>query len=286
MKTWVIGQQGMLARSLTRELRLRKIEFLATRKEEVDITSKSAVVSFIEKNHCDYIINCAAYTAVDLAEKEKEKAYDLNVLGVENLLDAAKRSSAKLIHISSDYIFDGKKNSPYLEEETPAPLSIYGQTKWEAEKRIEKSHLSYCILRLSWLLGYGENHFVAKILHKMKSEKELFVVDDQRGRMTSSEDAARVILQLLPYEGIFHFANAEEASWYEIASFIFQEVKKLKISIVCEKIHPIRSEEYPTAAKRPSYSVLDTTKVERLLNIAVRSWREVVREYLQEEARK
>jgi dTDP-4-dehydrorhamnose reductase len=286
MKTWVIGQQGMLARSLTRELHLRKIEFLATRKEEVDITSKSAVVSFIEKTQCDHIINCAAYTAVDLAEKEKEKAYDLNVLGVENLLDAAKRSSAKFFHISSDYVFDGKKNSPYLEEETPAPLSIYGQTKWEAEKRIEKSHLSYCILRLSWLLGYGENHFVAKILHKMKSEKELFVVDDQRGRMTSSEDAARVILQLLPYEGIFHFANAEEATWYEIASFIFQEVKKLKIPIVCEKIHPIRSEEYPTAAKRPSYSVLDTTKVERLLNIAVRSWREVVREYLQEEARK
>ncbi len=279
-KIWLIGKRGMLAQSLIEEMQKRQVDFVATGKEEVDITSKESLLSFANKGAWSHIINCAAYTQVDLAETEKEKAFALNVLGVEHLIAAAKASRAKLVHISSDYVFDGRKKKPYTEEDLPAPLSVYGQTKREGEIRIQNALSSFVMLRTSWLFGKGENHFVAKILSKMKATHELFVVEDQRGKMTFASDAASVVLDLLPCHGIFHFANAHETSWYEIASFIFESVQKFGLPSLCEKIHPISTIEYPTPAKRPLYSALDTEKVESLLKKRYPSWKEVLFSYL------
>ncbi len=284
-KIWIVGRKGMLARSLIEEMQKRGLDFLSTAKEEVDIASKESVVSFASKNEWSHIINCAAFTAVDLAETEKEKAYALNVIGVENLIASAKECQAKLVHISSDYVFDGTKRSPYKEEDLPLPLSVYGETKRRGEIAIQKSGIDSVILRLSWLFGKGENHFAAKMLRQMKEKTDLFVVHDQRGKMTASLDAAHVIVDLLSESGLFHFANQEETSWFSIASFIFEEAKRLGLPILSKKIHPIATGGYPTAARRPLYSVLDTTKVERVLKKPIRSWKEALSDYLQKERR-
>jgi dTDP-4-dehydrorhamnose reductase len=284
-KIWLIGKRGMLARSLLEEMEKRGLPFLATGKEEVDVTKKDDVLSFASTNEWSHIINCSAYTAVDLAESQKEKATAINVLGVENLVAAALECKATLFHISSDYVFDGKKKTPYQEEDPTGPLSVYGETKRASELLIQESTISSVILRISWLFGKGENHFVAKMLSKMKEKSELFVVDDQRGRMTAAKDASFAILDLLSASGLFHFANKEETSWYEIASFLFEEAKKRDLPTICEKIHPIKTADYPTLAKRPLYSVLSTDKIEKYIQRPIPSWKEAILDYLEKEMR-
>jgi dTDP-4-dehydrorhamnose reductase len=282
-KIWVVGNQGMLARALLEELERRKIPFHSTAKEEVDITCKEAVLMFASKGSWSHIINCSGYTAVDLAEKEKKKAFSVNVDGVKNLTFAAEKSGSVLFHVSSDYVFDGKKKEPYREEDRAFPLSIYGKSKRLGEKALQKASIPYLLLRLSWLFGLGTNHFVAKILNKMKETKELFVVNDQRGKMTSVQDAASVMVDLLPYRGVYHFSNSGVTSWYEIACYIFQEAKRRNMALACEKIHPVSTDQYPALAPRPFYSALATEKIEGLLKRTFPSWKEAVANYLQKE---
>ncbi|MDA9575648.1 dTDP-4-dehydrorhamnose reductase [Flavobacteriaceae bacterium] len=237
---------------------------------ELDITNIQQLVSYFSKNELDYCINCAAYTAVDLAEEQSDLAYAVNADGPKNLAEACKKHQVKLLHISTDFVFDGKKQTPYIETDMPNPLGVYGKSKWQGERNIQEIMEDYFILRTSWLYSEYGNNFIKTMLKLSETRDEINVVSDQIGSPTYAGDLAEVLIKIVLSSstnyGLYHFSNSGAISWYDFAVEIFTQFGK-KI-----EVKPITTEDYPTAAKRPKYSVLETTKIENNFDCTLKDW--------------
>lgn len=278
---WVTGANGQLGMALRQKGFSFLDEVFYTNKEELDITDRDAVSRFIVSHEIDTIINCAAYTAVDLAEEEPEKAEKINTLAVANLAELARKEDCLLIHISTDYVFDGHSNVPYTEKDIPAPENIYGKTKWAGEQAIIKSGCWHIIIRTSWLYSRQGNNFVKTILRLADERSEINVVNDQFGSPTYAEDLADAIISIMAneerieHEGIYHFSSEGVCSWYDFALQIIKVAKK-----DC-KVNPVATAEYPVKAIRPAYSVLDKTKIQKIFGIRIPEWQESLGRMLQ-----
>jgi len=246
--------------------------FFFTDVKDLDITNHGAVAGFIQSNKINVIINCAAYTAVDKAESEPELADAINHLAVANFAQIAKDKNIKLIHISTDYVFDGTNHKPYVETDTPNPKSIYGVTKLEGEQAMQQINpANSIIIRTSWVYSKYGNNFVKTMLHLAENRDEISVVADQIGSPTNAADLAEAILNILPQVSnetvkLFHYSNEGVCSWYDFANFIF-ETNKLKVII-----RPLESTKYPTLSKRPYYSVLNKNLIKSYFGIEIPYW--------------
>ena len=245
--------------------------------EELDITNFKAICTLIETHDIDTIINCAAYTAVDQAEEDEEKAMKLNRDAVANLANAAVKLDCLLLHISTDYVFDGTSDHPYTEKDPTNPQSVYGRTKLEGEQAIKKSGCLYLIIRTAWLYsGYGHN-FVKTISRLASERDELNVVNDQWGTPTYAGDLAEAIIRIMErddlpeLEGVYHFTNEGACTWYDFAKEI------VAITGAKCKVNPVTTGEYPSKAKRPAYSILDKTKIKETFDLEIRDWREALK---------
>ena len=275
MKILITGANGMLARAVCNEL--KEEELILTDVADLDITNIEAVRKFVNEVKPEYIINCAAYTAVDKAEEEIEIARKVNALGPKNLAIIANEEDITLIHISTDYVFGGDKDvkETYKEEEEKSPVTAYGITKLEGEQAITKSCFRYYIFRTAWLYGDGKN-FVRTMLALGKEKKELNVVVDQHGSPTYAVDLASIIHQAIekgiPY-GIYHATNLGYTTWYEFTKQIFE-----KANIDC-KVNPVTSEAFPRPAKRPKNSQLSKEKILKE-EIKIPNYEEALERYL------
>lgn len=245
----------------------------------LDIINKNSIDKFfIQHQNISCIINCAAYTAVDQAETDEEKCYKVNVEGVKNLCDISAERNIPLIHISTDYVFDGKKNTPYTPSDKTNPQSVYGQTKLEGEQIFMNSDAKGVIIRTSWLYSEFSKNFVKTMINLGKTKEEISVVFDQIGTPTYALDLAMAIKTIVPqlksHKEILHFSNEGVASWYDFAYKIFDYM-----SLNCN-IEPITSDRFKTLAKRPHYSVLDKSKIKNMFGIKIRNWNEALEECL------
>ena len=270
----VVGANGQLGQELMRRLGEKA---LGVDREVLDITDAAAVEKFAAEVEPEVIINCAAYTAVDKAESDADLARKINVDGVYNLA----RLGTKLVHISTDYVFDGRNWLPYSEDDKPNPQSIYGKTKLEGERRALEANSNTVIVRTAWLYSAHGNNFV-KTMRRLGAERaELNVVFDQVGTPTCAGDLAQAIVDILPQmnrenAGIYHFSNEGVASWYDFAVEIMAQS-----SLNC-KVKPIESREYPTPAVRPSFSVLNKAKIKKVFGVNVPYWKESLVECLKQ----
>ena len=257
MKILLTGSSGMLGLDLNRVLN-KNHEVLATPSSSMDITDLNQIESQISTYKPDIIINSAAYTNVDECEFNPNLAYKVNSIGAKNLAIACDKFNSKLIHISTDYVFNGENDRPYTENDKTEPINIYGETKLKGEEFIQNICDNYIILRTSWLYGINGNNFVKTMLELSKSHDEISVVEDQRGSPTYTYDLAIAIFELLKndYSGVYHLTNRGNCSWLEFAKNIFE------ITGIDVDLKPVTSEEFPRAAKRPKYSVLNNEKWE------------------------
>jgi len=272
---WLIGERGMLGRQIAGALHQGGLDFFASDRE-VDIGDLSALQAFSENKKISWIINCAAYTAVDLAESESEAAFLLNALGTENLARLASGLDARLVHFSTDYVFDGNLRRPYREDDLPRPLSQYGLSKWQGEKRLAAHCRSAFIFRISWLYGVFGANFVHTVLRLFRENDQVRVVDDQFGSPTYARVLARNIVRLIasdsPRFGLYHYCDHGVISWHEFAAAIME--RALRCGWLEKKIAltAIPSVAYPTRAFRPAYTALDSAKAVRELGFEVRDW--------------
>ncbi|WP_027126243.1 dTDP-4-dehydrorhamnose reductase [Gelidibacter mesophilus] len=269
----VTGAGGQLAHCIKKYVPKNKnFEFLFHDSESLDITSKSHVDQIFLEQEINWVINCAAYTNVDKAETDIEVAEKVNITGVQNLAQACKKSNSKLIHISTDFVFNGAHNKAYTEEDQPDPINIYGKTKLHGEREIVSILDAYFILRTSWLYSEFGRNFLNTMLRLAKEKDELQIVDNQIGTPTYAGDLAQFIIGLILTEsnsyGLYNYSNEGVASWYDFAKSIF-EIGEVKIDV-----HPIPSDSFPTAARRPVFSVLDNAKIKRVFNMRPPYWRD------------
>lgn len=276
---WLIGCKGMLGTEIARQLKNSNIDYIGT-DIDVDITKPEVLEDFANKNpKIDWIINCSAYTAVDKAEDDKDFANLLNNIGPKNISSVAKKINAKMIHISTDYVFDGTGNIPYTEDMDVKPIGVYGQTKADGEKSVIDSGCEYYIFRTAWLYGYDGKNFVYTMLKLMESKSEISVVSDQKGTPTFAGDLANCVIKTITAEnqipcGIYHCTDLGEITWYDFACEIYKQGKATgKLSNEC-RINPCSTDEFPTKAKRPAYSVLSKEKIQQALGIALPMWNE------------
>ncbi len=270
----VTGSNGQLA-SCIKDLAKQYdgLNFIYTDYKELDICDLNQVNTFFKSNKkIDYCINCAAYTAVDKAESDVEKAFEINANGAKNLAIACREFDAILIQISTDFVFDGEKKEPYTETDVAKPISVYGASKLQGEIEIKQTLETYFILRTSWLYSEHGANFMKTMLKLAETRDEISVVSDQIGTPTYAGDLADVILKIISSKntnfGLYHYSNEGVASWYDFAKTIF-EASNLKI-----KLNAIKTEAYPTPAKRPFYSVIDKAKIKSILGIETPNWSE------------
>jgi len=265
------GQLGSECRVLSETL--SEYDFVFLTKEDLSIDNLEDVNKYFSQHKIDVCINCAAYTAVDLAETEMEQAYNINALAVGNLAHCCKKYQVRFIHVSTDYVFDGENNVGYLDTDLPAPLNIYGKSKLEGERLAMSENPASIIIRTSWVYSSFGKNFVKTMMKLMQERQELNIVSDQIGRPTYARDLAKAIFSIISdgkndAAGIYHYANQGVLSWYEFA----MEIKKIG-NYTCT-LHPIPSSAYPVPAKRPSFSILNTEKIEQHFNITIPSWKE------------
>jgi dTDP-4-dehydrorhamnose reductase len=277
---WLVGKNGQLSRCLQNQFHKDGKSFISTSSSELDITDKDAIYNFLKKEDISVIINCSAYTAVDKAESEKNEAYAVNQLGVKNLVEAASDCNCYLVHFSTDFVFSGESKQPYTESCQTRPLGIYGASKLAGEIEIINSRISASIFRVSWLYSPYGNNFVKTMVRLGKERDEIGVVSDQIGSPTSALELAKFISdnlkKILSKKGsnIYHFSCKGNISWHEFASEIMINSKNK-----C-RIKPITTLEYPTPAKRPSYSVMSLDKVEKDFSYPIKPWTESLSECL------
>ena len=273
---WIIGCKGMLGRELSRLLESTDAAYIGT-DIETDITDENTLIEFINgiESPVEWIINCSAYTAVDKAEDEQEKAFLINSSGARNAASIARKIGANIVHISTDYVFDGTSDKPYCEDDPVSPLGIYGESKEEGERHVRALLDNHYIIRTSWLYGrYGSN-FVTTMLRLFKEKDELGIVDDQHGSPTWTHDLAKTIYNILIKEcnfGTYHFSNIGETTWYGFAQEIYNQSRRLGLTDARCKISAISTSAYPTRAKRPVYSVLSKDKIQQKMRIVIPRW--------------
>ena len=277
---WIIGNKGMLGTQVCRTLSEDKIDFLGT-DSDVSILDYSALEGFSNGKNITFIVNCAAYTAVDKAESDVDFARKLNADGPRNIARLAKKLGVPFLHISTDYVFDGTASSPISEDTPIKPIGIYGATKAEGEKAIAEETSDFYILRTAWLYGWSGKNFVYTMIRAMNSHESVKVVNDQKGTPTNCVTLAGVILKIIENRtsgenvpnGIYHVTDLGETTWFDFAKEIFAQ--GVECGLVTNGncvINPCTTQEYPTPAKRPAYSVLDKAKVQRTLGITLPGW--------------
>ncbi len=281
----LIGHKGMLA-SMVGRIAPAEYEIFPFDLPDFDITDRDRVLRAIVPLRPDTVINCAAFTNVDACETEEDLANRVNGYGPGYLAEAARDCGARLVHISTDYVFDGKKREPYLEDDLPQPLSAYGRSKLLGEAAIQETGLErFFILRTSWLYGPGGKNFVETIIRLATEREELRIVADQFGAPTYTGDLAQAIFNLISVDapfGIYHFSNDGACSWHEFATEIVGELKRGGASVRAERILPIVTEDYPLPAQRPAYSVFSKEKYRRVTGCGIPLWRESLTKYLSE----
>ncbi len=267
------GQVGQAIQKLSEKT--TGITFVFADSSSLDITNAENCLNFFERYKPDYCINTAAYTAVDLAESNQEKAYEVNVLGVRNIVQACKKHQTSLIHLSTDFVFDGIKNVPYSENDIPNPQSTYGKTKLGGEAEAKKWEKHF-IIRTSWVYSeYGKN-FMKTMLNLATTHKTIRVVNDQIGSPTNANCLAQALLHIIQSKtaatqfGTYHFANQESCSWYSFAKEIFL-LTQTQVDLL-----PIPTTDYPTPAIRPHYSVLDTGKFTTTFGLPIKTWQQAL----------
>ena len=270
----VTGAKGQLGSEICELSANYPHQFFFMDRAELDITDALAVEKFIVNHNINVIVNCAAYTAVDKAETENEKAYAINAVAVKTLASISKKYTIKLIHISTDYVFDGTHCQPYCENNTTNPFSVYGQSKLEGEQAIfEINPKNAIIIRTSWVYSSYGNNFVKTMLRLAKERESLNVIYDQIGTPTYAKDLAYTILELLPKienktVEIYHYSNEGVTSWYDFAKEI------IALAHLSCKIDSITTVEYPLPAKRPYYSLLNKAKIKKAFGITIPYWKE------------
>ncbi len=288
MRVLVTGANGQVGSELILEGEKRGIQMLATDRAELDITQQDAVNNFIQTQKPEILINAAAYTAVDKAESEPKLAYALNRDGAANLAQACADNNIPLMHISTDYVFDGNKEGAYTESETPNPQCIYGKSKLEGERAIESILEQYLILRVSWVFGANGNNFVKTMLRLGKERDVIKVVADQHGGPTWAGDIAATLLNLVKrWEdgeiitwGTYHYSGQPATTWHGFAEAIFEKAEELGMIDKRPRVGPITTAEYPTPAQRPLNSIFDCCKIAQQLNINQPDWRIGLRQVL------
>ncbi|QXP80594.1 MULTISPECIES: dTDP-4-dehydrorhamnose reductase [Winogradskyella] len=263
------GQLGQCFQSLVSKH--PNLQFIFKSSSELDVTNKANIEDVFGASSFDYCINCAAYTAVDKAEEAVELADKVNHLGAQNLAEACKKFNTTLIHISTDFVFDGKSTVPYLEDDITNPLGVYGKTKLAGEQTISKLLPQHFIIRTSWLYSEYGNNFLKTMLRLANERDEISVVGDQIGSPTYAKDLAEAVLQIIELRntnyGIYHYSNEGEISWYDFAKEIFN------VSNSDIKLNKISTLDYPTPADRPKYSVLNTSKLVNNLHVSIPNWK-------------
>jgi len=284
MRLLITGANGQLGTELTRQAGGHDV--LAVDYQELDITDARAVNCCVDKYRPDAVINAAAYTAVDRAEEDRDAAFAVNRDGAANLAAACARLDIPLVHVSTDYVFDGRKPSPYVEEDAPNPLGVYGRSKLAGEEAVREACPKHLIVRTSWVFSAHGHNFVKTMLRLGAEREELAVVADQRGRPTAAAEVARLILAVLPgAEGkwdTYHLAQPDATSWHGFAEAIFAEAGAQGMQLRVRSVRPIASEEYPTPARRPANSELDCTKFESTFGRRIRPWKESLAEVIRE----
>lgn len=309
---WLIGCKGMLGSEIARQLEENKLPWIGTDRE-VDITDLQALENFANstrtssyfpselthtQRQINWIINCSAYTNVEKAEEDIEIAEKLNSIGPRNIARIARSLNAKLIHISTDYVFGGKGTNPYKEDDEKNPLGVYGHTKLDGELAIQKEMNTYYIIRTAWLYGFDGKNFVYTMTNAMNNRDSVKVVNDQKGTPTCAPDLAAVILKIIsksdnaksffgknsaPSYGIYHFTNLGETNWFEFTQEIYKIGKKTgRITKDCE-VNPCSTEEYGAKVERPAYSVLSKDKIIKELKIKIPTWQQSLEKFLKNE---
>jgi dTDP-4-dehydrorhamnose reductase len=279
-KILLIGSKGQVGQELEQILP-NLGELISVDRTQLDLTNSAMISSIIEQNKPNIIVNSAAYTAVDKAESEPELAQQVNAIAPKIMAEESQKIGTKLIHISTDYVFDGTKNIPYLETDFTNPMSVYGKTKLAGEENIKQTGCNYIILRTAWVYGvYGKGNFVKTMLRLGKEKEQLKVVMDQVGTPTYAQNIAQtianLITQILPENQVqetYHFTNLGVCSWYDFAVTIFEEARKRGYPLTIKEVIPITTPEYPTPAKRPAYSVLSNKKITADVGYYPNYWR-------------
>ena len=280
IKALVTGGNGQLAQCLKNVVKINDelhVDFQDL--PYLDINDKQQLESYFLKNEFDYCINCAAYTAVDLSEEQSDLAYAVNADGPKYLAEVCQKHQVTLIHISTDFVFDGQKRIPYLETDAPNPLSVYGASKLQGERSIQETTEAYFIIRTSWLYSeYGKN-FIKTMLSLSETLNEISVVSDQIGSPTYAGDLAEVLIQIVLSSstnyGVYHYSNSGTISWYDFAVEIFKQFGKTI------EVKPIKTKDYPTAAKRPKFSALNTIKIENNFDCTIKDWQRSLNKVIQ-----
>lgn len=274
MKVMITGAQGQLGKCLQDVLSGTEHEFIALGRAELDITDAEAVKLFVERQKPEIIINAAAYTAVDKAEAEPDLAFKVNAEAVANLAAAADDNGALLIHVSTDYVFNGDATVPYKESDLVGPKCVYGQSKLAGEKAASRSR-RHIIVRTAWVFSEYGNNFLKTMVRLGHERDNLSIVNDQVGTPTYAGDLAIALIRLAerqPDNGIFHFSGGVVCSWYKFAQRIFEVCSHVSEEFSVPSLHPISTLEFPTSASRPAYSVLDGSKLMRLAGTTPGDW--------------
>ncbi len=309
---WLIGCKGMLGSEVAKQLDEKKLPWVGTDRE-VNITDPQALLDFTNKietaayfpsdlkkadRKIQWIINCAAYTNVDKAEEDTELAEKLNTIGPLNIARTARSIGAKVIHISTDYVFDGQGNQPYTEDMPKAPLGVYGRTKAAGEEAIMKEMNTYYIIRTAWLYGFDGRNFVYTMTKAMNGHDSVRVVNDQKGTPTYAPDLASVILRFIeksdnaksffgknsaPAYGIYHFTNEGATTWFDFTKEIYRLGRKFgRITQECT-VNPCTTEEYGANVQRPAYSVLSKEKISKALKLKIPEWQNSLEKFMKSE---
>lgn len=288
MKVLITGAKGQLGKQITNILRngqseigklpkeYENVEIIGVDVDVLDITDINAVRSYLTDVKPEIIINCAAYTNVDACESNEDLAFKINALGPRNLAIISNEVNAKVVHVSTDYVFSGEGTVPFKEYDETIPVSVYGKTKLAGEKFVREIADKYYIIRTAWLYGYEGSNFVYTIIKAGKEKGYLTVVDDQRGNPTNAEDLAHHMLKVAVTEeyGTYHCTGTGECSWYDFAS------KIIEFSNIDCKVDPVTSNDYVRAAKRPSYSSLDNMMLRVTVGDKMRNWEDALKVFL------
>jgi dTDP-4-dehydrorhamnose reductase len=278
MVVLVTGANGQLGQAIQSVVgNYPSIDFVFCSSSELNITDSSNCESVFEKYKPQFCINAAAYTAVDKAETESEKAYAINVTGAQNLASVCKAYNTVLLHVSTDFVFDGLATQPYSEAAVPNPTGVYGVTKLQGEQAIKNTWEKHFVVRTSWVYSQFANNFMKTMLRLASERDSLSVVSDQIGTPTNAVDLAECLLTIITFDirhstfdhyGIYNYSNEGQCSWYDFAKEIF------KVNNISINLQPIPTTAYPTPAKRPAYSVLDKSKIKTVFGITISNWQE------------
>jgi dTDP-4-dehydrorhamnose reductase len=278
MRVVVTGAAGQLGKDVLLELARKNHQAYGADRQQLDITNEEDVMAYINEVKPDVILHCAAYTNVDAAEENENAAYEVNAAGTEYLAKAAKLNGAKMLYVSTDYVFDGSANEPYEVDEPTKPLGAYGRTKLAGEQLLQQHLDEFFVVRTAWVFGIHGNNFVKTMIRLGKERGEVGVVHDQVGSPTYTVDLAQFMVELMETNkyGVYHATNSGICSWYDFAVEIF---KQAKLDV---KVNPLTSEQFPRPAARPKYSVLSKKRIEQEGLKPLRDWKEALAAYLEE----